>query len=267
MTTGVRAVCLGVGGLALSAVLASCSVAAAKPGTAETDRIVETVATAISDPRQDTPDGVVRAALATRAGEDGRLAVVELEELDADGLSDPFVRLVFRIFVEASGSGISDSDAVTACYEAQFSYYGAIDRPSRVDCRAGATAIVPGPLAPQPRVAIPADFDGPLAELLGALPAAPSAEGVSERVTGGLPAPGVDPNTGLQNVAPGVQASVSGADVGVALWEPDTRNCLLGARIGGQVSVWRPSRIQMQPGELSCDPQTALHLAGLGQPH
>jgi hypothetical protein len=54
-----------------------------------------------------------------------------------------------------------------------------------------------------------------------------------------------------------------GADAGVALWERDGRGCLLGARVGGQVLVRRPSRVQLQPGELSCDPQTALARQGI----
>ena len=57
--------------------------------------------------------------------------------------------------------------------------------------------------------------------------------------------------------------ATDGADLGVALSEPDDRSCLLGARTGGKVLVWRPSRVQLQPGELSCDPGTAL--AGQGQ--
>ncbi len=57
---------------------------------------------------------------------------------------------------------------------------------------------------------------------------------------------------------PGPETAIpDGADIGVALWEPDTRDCLLGARIGGKVLVWRPSRVQLQPGELSCDPGAA----------
>lgn len=250
-------------GLAVLAVLAGCSTA---PGTAETDRIATVVADAISSPRQDTADGFVRAALATRAGADSRLIVVEVEELHADELVDPLARLIFQVHLDASGTGLSSSDPVTACYEAQFSYYGVIGSPHRINCPAAATAIVPAPLAPRPHVVIPAGFDTTLAELLAVVSAKPEAAEVISLVTGGLPAPGVDPNSGLQDLSPTVEAAVNGADIGVSLRERD-RQCLLGARIGGQVTVWRPTRVQMEPGELSCDPQTALHLAGIGQPH
>jgi hypothetical protein len=53
----------------------------------------------------------------------------------------------------------------------------------------------------------------------------------------------------------------------VALWEPEDRGCLLGARIGGEVIVGRPGRVQLQPGEAGCDAQAALALPRLRPPH
>jgi hypothetical protein len=126
---------------------------------------------------------------------------------------------------------------------------------------------VPGPLAPQPRVAIPARLDGRLAKLLAALPARPGARDVRARVVRALPARRVDAQTGLQDVQPVVTAAVSGDDIGVSLADPAGRRCLLGARVEAHVTVWRPTRIQLQPGELTCDPQTALHLQGTRAPH
>jgi len=254
----------GLGGLALIAVLASCSTA---PGNAETDRVATVVATAISQKRLDSMDGYVRAALATRAGRDSRLTVVEADELHADQLVDPLARLVFQVHLDDTGTSTFGREPITACYEAKFSYYGVIGNPHRVDCTVGATAIVPVPLPPQPHVVIPEGFDSTLADLLAALPASPSAGDVTASVIGGLPAPGFDPTTGLRDLPPTVDAAVTGTDVGVSLWDPDDRICLLGARLDGQVTVWRPSGVQMQPGELSCDPQTALQRLGVIQPH
>ena len=128
----------------------------------------------------------------------------------------------------------------------------------RTSCPVGATPLVPAPLPPAAYAVIPPDFDSTLTQLLAALPATPTAEQVTARVTGGLPSPGVDSATGLRDLPPTVDATVSGADLGVSLWAPRNRQCLLGARIGGHVTVGRPSRVQMQPGELTCDPQTAL---------
>jgi len=264
MFARVRFLCLSLIGLALIAALASCSTA---PGNAETDRVATVVAMAISSPRQDSADGLVRAALATTAGRDARLRVVQAEALDADRLVDALALLVFQVRLEGSRSGFSSSDPITACYEARFSFYGVIGTPHRIKCPVGARAIAPTPLAPKPRVAIPAGFDSTLAKLLAGLPAAPTAADVKALVMRALPAPAVDPDTGLRGLSPTVAAAVSGADVGVSLWEPEDRGCLLGGRVGGRVTVWRPSRVQLQPGELSCDAQTALSLQGLRPPH
>jgi hypothetical protein len=77
------------GVLALAAVAAGCS---RPPRSAETDRIATVVADAISYPRQSSAAGFARAALATRAGQDGRLRVVAIEELPADEPGDPRTR-------------------------------------------------------------------------------------------------------------------------------------------------------------------------------
>lgn len=253
-----------LGGLAMVAALASCSTA---PGNDETDRVATTVATAISYPRQDSADGFIRAALDTTAAKDSRLTVVDAEEIHARELVDPLARLVFRIHLEGSESGFFRTDPITACYETEFNFYGMMGSPQRTTCPAGAAAIVPPPLLPEPKVVIPAGFDHTLGNLLGALPAAPTAGDVRARVTGGLPAPAVDPETGLRDLPPTVETAVSGVDVGVSLREGNDGGCLLGARVGGVVMVWRPDRVQLQPGELSCDPQTALHLQGTRPPH
>jgi hypothetical protein len=149
---------------------------------------------------------------------------------------------------------------VTACYEARFNFYGVIGSPRRIDCPQGATAIVPTPLAPKPRTVIPAGYDAALARALEALSGRPTPTEVSARVIAGLPTADVDPSTGLRDRQPTVETALSGSDVGVSLWAMKSRDCVLGARISGAVSVWRPSRTQLQPGELTCDPQTALAL-------
>ena len=66
--------------LGFVAIATGCSGALA-PGNAETDRVAKVVSDAISYPRQESAAGYARAALATRAGHDGRLRVVAIEEL------------------------------------------------------------------------------------------------------------------------------------------------------------------------------------------
>jgi hypothetical protein len=214
-------------------------------------------------PRKHSADELVRAAVT----KDSRLSVVEARDLPAKELVDPLARLVFRVDIEGSRSGLSSSSPMSACYEARFNFYGVIGKPHRIDCRPGATAIVPDPLPVKPRAVIPHEFDSELLDLLAALPALPNAGDVRASVSGRLPELGFDPNSGLGNLPPTVDAAVRGADVGVSLWAPDDRDCLLGARIDGNVMVGRPSRVQMQPGELACDPQTALHFNDIRPPH
>lgn len=253
-----RPLCVRLIAFALIATLASCS-----PGNAQTDKVATTVADAISSPRQGSADGLVRAALGATENQD--FTVLEAEDLDADKIDDPLARLVFRVHLPATLSGFISADPVTACYEAEFNYYGVIGSPDRIRCPAGARAIVPPPIAPKPKIVIPQGFDSTLAELLAALPPRPSEEYVMAQVTEGLPVPAINPESGLQDLPPVVETAVIGADVGVSLREPDTRDCLLGTRLGGQVKVGRPSRVQLQPGELSCDPQTAFRLFSADQ--
>ncbi len=258
-----RSLWRGLIAVALIVTLASCSSA---PGNASTDRQAAEAANRISWPRQSSADALVRAAVGTSEISAG-FQVVEADDLDAGKLGDPLARLVFRIHDEGSLSGFIRSDPVTACYEAMFSFYGVIGGPRRINCPVGAKAILPDPLPSKPHVVIPIGFESTLAKLLAALPAAPTAADVRARLSGALASPAVDPATGLRDLLPAVETAVSGFDIGVSLWEADDRDCLLGARIGGQVTVWRPTRVQLMPGELTCDPQTALQSGGLHPPH
>jgi hypothetical protein len=250
------------GVLALAAVAAGCS---RPPRSAETDRIATVVADAISYPRQSSAAGFARAALATRAGQDGRLRVVAIEELPADDPrdpQDPLARLVFLVHLEESGGAFTTIPAVTTCYEARFNDYGIMGSPRRIACPPGATPITPPPAEPEPEIAIPDGADELLEKVLTGASRPPDAEAIHAALVEGLGRAGA---AGSEPPLP--QVAVDGADVGVALWEPDGRGCLLGARVGGQVLVWRPSRVQLQPGELSCDPQTALARQGTRPPH
>jgi hypothetical protein len=94
------------------------------------------VADAISHPRQESAAGYAEAAGATAAGQDGRLTVIEVEELDAEELLDPLGRLVFLVHVDGEQGAIFSEEPVTACYEAEFNYYGVIEEPDRIDCQA-----------------------------------------------------------------------------------------------------------------------------------
>jgi hypothetical protein len=265
MTVPARLLLCCLGGLTVLVSLASCSMAA---GDAATDREAETMVNRLSFPRQESADGLVRAARGTSAGTmSGNSVVVEAEELHADKTEDPFARLVFRFHHDGSQSGFNSSDPVTACYEAEFSFYGVIGQVHRTSCPEGAKEIVPTPIPPTAKAVIPAGFDAMLKKVLETLPAAPAAVEVKALVARALPAPVLDPESGLRNLPPAFDTAVEGADVGISLRGFSNEDCLLGARVAGKVIAGRPSRIQMQPGELTCDPQTALQLPGIRPPH
>ena len=254
-------------GLALATAAAGCS--PPPPRSDETDRIAKVVADAISFPRQSSAAGFARAALATRAGQDGRLRVVEMQELAASRPEDPLARLVFLVHLPGDQSGWTPVPAVTTCYEARFNRYGVIRRLRTIDCPANPTPVVPAPEPTTPDVQIPAGAEELVERLLTGASRAPRASELRAQLEAGLgnAAAGAGAGPGQAPLLPEPQVATRGADIGVALFEPDDRSCLLGARTGGKVVVWRPSRVQLQPGELSCDPGTAL--AGLGQrpPH
>lgn len=230
------------------------------PGNEETDRVAQVVSDAISYPRQDSAMGYARAAAATAAGQDGRLTVVEVTELAAEELSDPFAELTFLVHLEGSTSGFTKTDPVTACYHAEFGFYGLVGSPNRTHCPENASpAEIPALPPDQPGAEIPEGADRVLRGQLHRSPAAPQAARVEAALAAALATNGHDAQP------PSVAVAVDGADIGVSV--RGDNDCLLGARTAGKVTVWSPSAVQLQPGELSCDPETAL--AGWGQdaPH
>jgi hypothetical protein len=255
-----------VGVLGFVAVAAGCSGALA-PGNAETDRIASVVSDAISHPRQESAAGYARAALATRAGQDGRLRVIEIEELQADERGDPFGRLVFLIHLEGSEAGWTISRPVTACYRAEFGFYGVIGGPRRMVCPPDPTPITPPSTRPTPEIAIPDGADEVVEQVLTAAAPTPRADDIRGALGAALSRTSPDTLPGRRPLPPTPQVATDGSDIGVALAEPDDHSCLLGARIDGTVLVWRPSRVQVQPGELSCEPGTALARQGMRPPH
>jgi len=265
MTIPLRLLAGRLSGLTVVLALSSCSLAA---GSSVTDHEAEAMVHRISYPVQQSADGLVRAAVGTSAGtNDGKSVVVEAKDLHADKTGDPFARLVFRFHHEDSQSGFNSTDPITACYEAEFNLHGTFSGPTRITCPEGATEIVPTPITPKPKAVTPAGFDTTLQKILAALAPTPTASDIKARVTQALPAPALDPRTGLRNLPPTIDTAVNGADVGISLRAFTAEDCLMGARVAGQVKVWQPSRVQMQPGELTCDPQTALQLQGIKAPH
>jgi hypothetical protein len=251
--------------LCCGALMAGC--AASPAGTRETDRQAETLAVAISWPRQSSAAGFARAALATTLGRSPHFSVLEVRDRDASKPEDPKAHLVIRIYQPGSEEGFASVDPVTACYSMDFNYYGIIGEPDRITCPDNAVAITPPPV---PRRDIPAEHDAALQSILAAQPANPTEAEVMSALQRGLPAPPVDPNTNLAGVPPQVAAKVSGGDIGVSLRAVDDSGsvqCLFGSRVKGDVRVWRPPGVLVQPGETSCDPESALAGLATRPPH
>lgn len=239
--------------------LAACGEAerASAGGDRETRRIVDVVTRAISHPRQQTAMDYARAAAATPAGQDGRITVVGVRDLEAEELEDPLGELVLR--VRYARGGYKGEQVVTACYTALFSRYGVTGEPRELRCDEDAAPVdIPAAPPPAPEPTVPAGADEVVRAQLQSAAARPEARAIRTALTAALPAP-------KGSLPPEVDVRLDGADIGVALRGAGA--CVLGVRHAGKVEVWRPSRIQVAPGELSCDATTALGRLAQRPPH
>lgn len=239
--------------------LAGCQDDAADlPGNDETDRIAQVVSDAISYPRQETAMDYARAAAETTAGQDGRLAVIDVEELDAGDRTEPFVRLTYRIHLEPQNAGWISDEPVTACYVAELGFEGLADSPERVSCPQRARPVPIPPRTPEPVAMVPDGFDRVVRRSLSTTGEMPDTELLRRRIRTALRGATGPP-------LPRVDVTADGSDVGLAVSGDD--ECLLGARVDGEVEVWSPAAVQLQPGELTCDAGTALSQQGQRPPH
>jgi hypothetical protein len=230
---------------------------------AETNRQSETLATAISYPRQEDAAGFARAVLDTNLGrQTGVFSVLEATDLEHHGPEDPMARLVWRIHQDAYDRGWGrHQEAWDACYLVEFNYYGPTRGPELIECPADATPITPPPTASRH---IPPDVNPALQATLTALPPTPTEADVRAAVAAGLPAPPVDEKTGLAAIPPDIFVQVRGADVGVALFARtgvESKDCVLGHRVGGIVTVWSLNWRDLGPKEASCTAEAALATA------
>jgi hypothetical protein len=218
----------------------------------EADRVVRVVGDAIAHPRQESADGLARAALGTTAAQDGRLAVLAAEDLGAPGAAaDPEAAVArLRLRVELGGPGEPAPDAApgpapfVACYDVEFTAYGPRDEAEPVACPAGAPAYVPPTTAPPP--ALPPDTTDRLRTALGALP--PADRHDESAVLAAVTALGLGTEPGVHTAA--------GPVVGVAVRLGD--DCVLARTLpDGTVEAWVPPRVTVEPGEAGCTATTA----------
>jgi hypothetical protein len=222
--------------VAAGLVLTGCSSA---QSVAEVDRRVEAMAVDIGFPRQYSAEGFARAALASPEGKGGGFSVLEATDLDAADLDDPIAHLVIRVHSEGGQIMWGTVEPLTVCYAMDFNRYGIIGNPLRHTCPEDARPITYPPSA---EWADAAAFEAALADLLTALPAAPSEQRVKNVLYGSglLKAEEMidDVNTNLDPDDPRPAVRVDGDDVFVAITAgPD---CLLASRVGGRVTMSRP---------------------------
>jgi hypothetical protein len=213
-------------------------------GTSETDRQARTLADAISHPRQLTAAGFAKAALATKLGQSTEsFSILEFTDRKVEDISDPLAHLVIRIHHLESDGGLhgGSSEAVTACYGLDFNYYGIMGEPKRIACPDKAAALTP----PQrERRYLEGSYDNAIDAALATLPAVPTETDVRAALTKTLPP------------SEKVGVTFKGADVGVSVYGSDANalgmTCVVGSRVNGAVTVWRPEK------PYPCEPQNAL---------
>lgn len=233
-------------------------VAGCAAGNKETDREANTIAVAISHPRQNTAVGFANAALATSLGETPDFSVIEMRDVKAETLTDPLAHLVIRIHHEPAGPDWGDP--VTACYNVEFNYYGIIGEPSRTTCPDNPASIKPPPL---PRRFLDGSPDNAMDAVLTALRPIPSEAHIRDALRQALPRstitpahiPEINVTVDAERGTVAVSAITDDASQGLA--------CLLGTRIDGVSVVWRLQRAERSneddpPEPWPCNPRHAL---------
>ncbi|GLZ41105.1 hypothetical protein Acsp05_47290 [Actinokineospora sp. NBRC 105648] len=232
----------------LALALAGCA-----EGTSQTDREADTIALAVSYPRQSSAAGFARAVLGSPPAPSSERAILEMRELDARAPQDPLAHLVFRIHHDGVESGWSKTDPVTACYAADFNYYGAIGEPKRVDCPENAVPIIP---PEYPAWSRPEVFDRALDTVLRTLPVPADQRAVIAMLSR---ADLIEPQADTDNPVPrdpAVDVVATPDEVGVSFHGADG-TCLLGSRLRTDIRTWRPA------ATVPCTAQAAAQRQGV----
>ena len=138
-------------------------------GDGDTDRWAQDLVERISYPAGEKGVDYARSALEQKTN----VAVLQIDDppVKSPDTNDRITTLVFRLHKDAEstdGWNVFPDDAVTACYRADFNYYGVMNGgPSRVTCP-DADPLIPPPL---PRTLMPSDYQGTLRQILEQNPA------------------------------------------------------------------------------------------------
>ena len=180
---------------------------------------------------------------------------------------EPIGALQFRSTVQLTQNG----DPYVACFESEVDFWGvatgnrsdwdddaAVTRD--IDCPPGATRIPP-PIDTRTVYVVPEGTEALVVDVLTNAPASASADDITAEVLARMPQ-----LTG-ERAAPFEPRAVAGdGKVGFAMGDAD--DCLLVKRDSAGVQVLQVPAVLLQPGELGCDPDTALREADqLRSPH
>jgi len=259
-----------MGAMCLLALLGGCATGSGGGDADGTDQAREVLLELLRTPAMSSYtrdlDGFARAASAhagVGATRPGSPTDVELIGITADAAEDHLGTLTFAVRLPAPVDdgemdlGVPDPpDPGPYCFDVEFDHHGkvgewgAADGTSPVDCPP-----TPSPVTPPPSTdpVVAANAREAATAVLRRLPAGgvPSAEQIAAQVTAELaPADGPAPLAA-------VTAAVDGADVGIATGGPD--DCVLVARVDGEVRDVVVAPVQLQPGESGCTATTALH--------
>jgi hypothetical protein len=169
---------------------------------------------------------------------------------------EPFGALRFLATVQLAQYG----EPYAACFESEFDFWGVATEPGDwsddaavardIECPADAHPIAP-PVGTRAIHVVPEGIEALVVEVLTNAPLAASADEIVAQVSERMPQP-----TGEREVAFEAEAAVVDGEIGFAMGDAD--DCLLVKRNGDGVEVLHVPEILLQPGELGCDPDTAL---------
>lgn len=265
---GAQAVCL----LVATVLLAGCAPRVESAQGSQARQIVGEVARSASGDRPDDINSIARSAAAAIEGDGskrGRVDLVGIEESEPASLGEPFGTLTFRVQLPADDTGFAPAGPFGACFTVEFDYYGVSDDRIRENsrylreqsCPADVAPIVP-PIDTSIRSVVAANAEAAATEVLADQSSVgEEADVITARILALLELP-----TGTFEQLAQPTVLVNDGDVGVAMGSAD--DCVLVARVDGVVSRVMPAPILLQPGELGCQPGTALaDPAQLRSPH
>ena len=189
---------------------------------------------------------------------DGGVELIGFDSYEDAVHGEPFGALQFRVTLRPA---LYDDEPYVACFESEFDFWGVAteqfddwdddDAVARdIDCPADARRIPP-PVDTRPISVVPDGTEALVVEVLANAPGEASADRIVDEVTDRMPQP-----TGDREVAFEPRVVVAGGDIGFAMGDAD--DCLLVTRSAEGVEVLYVPSILLQPGELGCNPETAL---------